>query len=233
MIHKYILFLFSFLFSTIIIPLLFFFLKCFERVFSIKFNWHLNSKILIYYFCGIKHYILSNHRCLFDGPFDSYISNSSIVARKEAVWANTIASLLGFYDKRIVSFSRGLTNRQELFQKIQSHLKVTSYKRILYYPEGTRLLYTELNSASDIKARLKVGLLKSIYQDKQDLPVQLCISSNKDIVFNEKKFIINYGTRVKTEFSSAIYPSEYDDFDKFINKICHDWFELWVNTHLE
>ena len=76
-----------------------------------------------------------------------------------------------------------------------------------------------------------MGLLKSIYESKK-YPVQLCITSNKEDVFNEKKLCVNYNTKIKTCFSDPIHPKDFDSFELFVDKICVEWFESWKITHL-
>ena len=84
----------------------------------------------------------------------------------------------------MIVFNRNNTTRGELFNKIEVNMKSGSAKRVLFYPEGTRLTYNVLAGKDDIKEKLTFGLLKSIYEHK--LPVQLCITSNKERVVNEK-----------------------------------------------
>ena len=110
-------------------------------------------------------------------------------------------------------------------------MKNSKTKKMLFYPEGTRLNFKILKSKDDLKTKLKYGLLKSIFEDKDNLPVQLCISSNKENVFSLKKFSSKYGLTVNTEFSNIIYPKDFDCFEDFIEEIAKIWFIIWKNTH--
>jgi 1-acyl-sn-glycerol-3-phosphate acyltransferase len=237
-----ILFFFNFILSTIFFPIILIFLKTITIFNNINFDWQLNSYIFIYYLCGIKHnikakklikegYIISNHRSFFDFALDPYISKSSIIGRKEAFYSVSFSSILGLLDQRIISFSRGSTSRKNLFNIVKEHRKNSKYKRILFYPEGTRKNYKKLLSANDIKNKLKLGLLKSIYECSENLPIQLCLSSNKEYVFNQKKFSCIYGMKVNTEFSNAIYPSDFKTFENFIDKITNEWYKIWSNLN--
>ena len=76
-----------------------------------------------------------------------------------------------------------------------------------------------------------MGLLKSIYED-QTKPVQLCITSNKENVLNEKLFAVYYNTKIKTCYSKHIDPKSYSTFELFIDQISEEWFECWKITHL-
>ena len=233
------LFFFNFILGTIFFPLIIIFLK---PIFNNIFNAQLNCHIFIYYLCGIKHnikikklikegYIISNHRSFFDFSIDPYVSKSSIIGRKEAFYAVSFFSILGLLDQRIIPFSRGSTSRKELFNTVKKHRKNSKYKRILFYPEGTRKNYKTLSSANDVKNKLKLGFLKSIYECSENLPIQICLSSNKEHIFNQKKFSCIYGMNVNTEFSNAIYPSDFKNFDDFIDNICNEWYKIWSNLN--
>jgi len=83
---------------------------------------------------------------------------------------------------------------------------------------------------SDILSKLKKGLLKEIYERKE-YDVQLLISSNKEIVFNEKNLITNYGTNINTCISRSIHPKNFNTFEDFLNEICILWVDCWERTH--
>jgi hypothetical protein len=176
-------------------------------------------------------YILANHRSWTDFVFDTMISRGTIIGRREAFWAMGFSACLGYLDKRIISFTRGAETRQELFSRIRQHMDITKYKRILFFPEGTRLKYTQLRSADDVKTYLKYGMLKCIYEDKQ-FPVQLQISNNKELVLDEKRMHIQYGMPINTHRSKPIYPNDYATEQLFYDEIAAVWYECWKITHL-
>jgi len=224
-----------------LLPLIFLILYPIFKLLNINDSWKFHPYIILYYILGIKHnvknkyklinkgYVLCNHRSFFDFPHDAYISDSSVLSRRAAALISGIATIYYHYIlRRMVIFKRGSINRKELFIKMKDNLKFNN--RIMFYPEGTRNNYKILHSKEDIKKKLKYGLLKSIYNDKC-LPVQLCISSNKEKVVNEKKLSANYGVTVNTEFSDAIHPINFEKFDDFIDKISDKWYKLWLNTH--
>ena len=175
-------------------------------------------------------YILANHRSWFDFCFDTTMSKASVLGRREAFWAIYFCSWLAYLDNRIISFTRGKETRQELFSRIKEHMNHTEYKRILFWPEGTRLKHTHLKSAEDAKSYLKFGLLKCIYEDKQ-FPVQLQISNNKELVFDEKRLHIQYGVSVNTHRSKSIHAKDFATEDLFYDEIAKVWYECWKITH--
>jgi len=235
-------FILIFILSTIIIPIMFIIIKPFiyiiNKLFktSIKLDWDTNCKLFIYYLCGVRSninnkenilengYFLCNHRCWFDFAYDPYITEASVVGRKEAFWLVTFSYILCKIDNRAISFTRGNTNRINLFNLIKENL--SQKKRIMFYPEGTRLKYKKLNNVEEVQTILKPGLLKSIYEDNVKLPIQLCISHNKENVINEKKLYFKYGITINTEFSKKIYPKNYTTFEEFYNDICEIWFKI-------
>ena len=131
----------------------------------------------------------------------------------------------------MIVFNRGKTRRHKLYKQILNHIEVTNTKRIIFYPEGTRQNYNLLTCVNDIKDKLKYGLLKSIYENNT-YPLQLCITSNKENVFNEKTFAFNYNTKIITCYSKYIHPKNSVTFESFIDKISEEWFECWKITHL-
>lgn len=173
-------------------------------------------------------YMLANHRSFADFAIDPVIADSAIIGRRMAFYAVFWRTILGYPEHRIFSFIRGKENRQELFQRVKNHLTLRS--RILFFPEGTRMKYTHLSSTEELKTYLKYGLLKEIYYDKT-YPVQVQISSNKELVFNEKKLHIQYGVPVKTHRTKAIYPKDYESEQEFYDAIAVEWYNAWVTTH--
>jgi hypothetical protein len=103
-------------------------------------------------------------------------------------------------------------------------------KRTLLYPEGTRMSYKILESKEDIKSKLKIGLIKEIYE-RNEFPIQIVISSNKENVLNEKKLTINRNVTIKSGISKGIHPKDFNTFEDFLDKICLEWFDLWKLTH--
>ena len=69
--------------------------------------------------------------------------------------------------------------------------------------------YLDYLEASDKKDAKFYAAFKN-YLDPENLPVQLCISSNKDLVYNEKKMSCQFGLNVNTEFSNIIYPAQFE-----------------------
>jgi hypothetical protein len=87
--------------------------------------------------------------------------NASIVARGLAYLASTCYSILIYFEDRGIYLHRNKDTRDVIYNKIKNHMKNdnSSSKLIVFWPEGTRLTYTKLNSVDDVKKNLKYGLL--------------------------------------------------------------------------
>jgi 1-acyl-sn-glycerol-3-phosphate acyltransferase len=169
-------------------------------------------------------FILANHRTWCDFAYDPYISKSSMIGRHLAFLAMSFLSLLLMLDQRCIIINRK-DKRDVVFTQIIEYMNSNSLYsgRILVWPEGTRRDYIEL-SLEQTRSIIKPGLLKSIYEYKQ-YPVQLMISKNKEIVFNEQTIKVGLGQTIYTCFSKPIHPSDYKTFEEFFETICQEWFE--------
>jgi hypothetical protein len=180
--------------------------------------------------CG---YILANHRSWTDFCLDPYVAKSCVVGRRMAFVAMNFATCLGLFDGIIISFVRGKETREQLFSRIKSHIEHNdTTQRALFFPEGTRMKYTHLASADELKTYLKYGMLKCIYEDKK-YPVQLQISNNKDTVCDEKKWILNHGIPVHTHRSKSIHPKDFKTDTEFYDEIAKVWYECYTLTHAD
>jgi 1-acyl-sn-glycerol-3-phosphate acyltransferase len=127
---------------------------------------------------------------------------------------------------------------------------------LVIWPEGTRLKYLGLKSPNSIKRRFKPGLLKSIWEDAMATqlnvnnlppfiggceagamdeavqhPVQVMISNNKEVAFNEKKLHIQRGVEIRIVFGEPIYPADYPSFDQFLDAIACEWYMAYQLSH--
>ena len=196
-----------------------------ERAFSIKLHVTSDQPLIE------RGYILANHRSWTDFILDPFVAKSSVVGRMAGFLAVFFGSCLYHADSRIISFRRGIETRQAIFTKMKQHMNHSKYKRILIFPEGSRMKYTYLASADEVKTYLKFGVLKCIYDDKQ-FPVQLQISNNKEKAMDEKRLCVNYGVPIHTHHSKSIHPKDFATEQAFYDEIANVWYECWKITHL-
>lgn len=175
--------------------------------------------------------ILANHRCALDWVLDCFVMKSTGIGRGMAYIASSCMTLLILFEQRGIIMHRGVDKRDGIYSRIVSHIENTNHKRICFWPEGTRNIYTTLSSPEEVGTYLKYGLLKSIYNDKR-YPVQLCISSNKELAFNEKKLHAERGITIRTVISKPIHPIDYNTDIAFYNAIQCEWFDCWVAVHI-
>jgi len=180
-----------------------------------------------------KGFILANHRTLFDGIFDPYMAKATVLGRGLAQFMSFGHYFLRAFDNRTLSMRRGKDTRQTIFASFVKHMN--SYdseytKRILFFPEGTRQKYKTLNSTDEVKSYLKYGLLKEIYLDKR-YPVQLMISSNKELIGSEYTLSVNFGVKVNVRFSKPIHPAKFATEQEFYDEIANVWLDCYQTTH--
>jgi len=175
-----------------------------------------------------KGFILANHRSFTDFIVDTYLTQCAFVCRRLAFLIVIFANIYHYIENGSIIINRKKDSRNSIFHKM------LKYDKVLFWPEGTRLRYTILNSPEDIKKYLRYGLLKEIYYHKV-LPVQLQISSNKELVIDERIFKINKGITVKTHISKPIYPENYNTEQEFYDAIAEKWYNSWiiVNSSLQ
>ena len=203
----------------------------------------------MYYFFGIKHSIerdaepiengfcLSNHRSFFDCILDAYVMKSSIIIRGMSIMVVPFLVLFTYATNVMLMINRGVDHRDAVYAKcadfLASSTELPSHRyrrRITFYPEGTRMSYTELKSEDDLRSKLKFGLLRSIYEAKQ-YPVQISISSNKDAVISEKWLSAQYGVTVRSVISKPIHPKDYTTIEAFFDEIIQTWYRCYHRTH--
>jgi len=235
-------FFYAYLWSVVIVPTACIICKPLHWVYPNKFDLDLCFSHFVYDVLSIKHTIvwnapliergivLANHRCALDWVLDCFVMKSASIGRVMAYVASSCMALLILLENRGIIMRRGVDKRESIYTKVVSHIENTDHKRICFWPEGTRNSYTTLSSPEEVGTYLKYGLLKSIYDDKR-YPVQLCISSNKEIAFNEKKLHAERGITIRTIISKSIHPANFTTDEAFYNTIKKEWFDCWVAAH--
>lgn len=247
-IYKFIQFCFVYVWSALIFPtILIFFAKPIIYFMGLEApcDFQLCAHNFVYTVMGVQHtivkdspliekgFIIANHRGAFDCIIDPYVAESSILGR---VYAHVISVghyFLRAFDNRNLVMRRGKDTRHTIFEKMIAHMN--SYnspytKRVLFFPEGTRQKYNSLKSPDEAKSYLKYGLLKEIYLNKE-YPVQIMISSNKELVVSEHSLSCHFGVQVNTRISNPIYPLKFATEQEFYDEIANKWFDCYQTTH--
>ena len=193
---------------------------------------HLNSNIL--YLNNNKiiesGFILANHRCSFDFIFDPHITKSSIIGRYKAVFYTFFLSILGIIENRVIPMQQ-IFGRGYIFDMTKNHLEkytTNGYnKRITFYPEGARLNHTKIEK---IENCIKPGLLKSIYEYNKK-SIQIIMTKNKEKVYNEFTFDVNYNVNLPIYISNEIKPSDFTTFEEFYKFVCEEWYKIFNDLY--
>ncbi len=196
-------------------------------------------------------FIISNHRSFFDFFWDCYIFKTAMVGRLLAFVSIGFSSIVSYLSNKMIIMIRGVDTRYTVFNKIITFLESNKnytnnyYKNlnVLFYPESTRMSHLKVSNDCHY---LKPGLLKSIWEYSHSIQsltetlkfgkVQICISTNKENVINEKKFFINNVSResptlVKYYIDKEIYPSDFETFDDFYKYIIERWCISWDKAY--
>lgn len=232
----------TYLWAVVVVPTVCIICKPIQWIYPNRFNLDFCFQHFLYDVLAIQHtvvwnapliergIVLANHRCALDLGIDCYLTKSSGIGRGMAYVASSCMALLILLEQRGIIMRRSVDKRDGIYARMVSHIETTDKKRICFWPEGTRNSYTTLSSPEEVGTYLKYGLLKSIYDDKR-YPVQLCISSNKEIAFSEKKLVARRGVPIHTMISKPIHPVDFAVEQEFYDAIKREWFDCWVATH--
>ena len=182
-----------------------------------------------------KGYILANHRSWADFVLDLYLSKSSGISRIMVAVPLGFTGIQSLIENRIIYIRRGKSQATDVLKSMVSLMESKSVDRILFFPEGSRMKYTSLDSPEDLEKYIRKGLLLTTYQYERDrpdpLPFQIQIMSNKEFVVNEKKMILNRGVDVKYILSDPIYPNKFATDELFLAEIRRVWYDCYRLTH--
>jgi len=237
-------FIYIYIVYVVIYPIIYIPFALYYRLKNIPSNYshNITIKLMDYFYSNVNYltqnkvinsgFILANHRCSFDFIFDPYIGKSAVIGRYKAVLSTFFLSLLGIIERRVIPMQRSF-GRTYIFEYAKKTIeysypnKVDSFnKRITFYPEGARLNHMKINSIDDVKSMLKYGLIKSIYEYNKK-PVQIIITKNKEKVYNEFTFDVNFEVELPVYVSEEINPSDFNSSEDFYNHICKLWFDIF------
>ena len=180
--------------------------------------------------------------------WDCYIFKSAMVGRLLAYVTIFLSSIVSYLSNKMIVIIRGVDTRHSVLEKSLKFLKPDGLN-VLFYPESTRLNHLHV---SETYHYLKPGLLKSIWEysntqkknrnqdcsyNQSKLKIQICISSNKENVINEKKFFVNNNiykffnyrepVLVKYYIDKEIYPEDFSCFNDFYEHVISRWCVSW------
>jgi len=168
---------------------------------------------------------LCNHRSWADFFLDVYLTegNSALMSRMMVAVAFPIFITSVAILKGIVLFKRGTIADKEKFNAwLDDKLATSPIPGLLVYPEGHR-------STRPTSLPLKRGMLHYAYSRK--LPVQVIISSGKEVVMSEKTRRAAHGATLVVGYSPVVNASAFSDFNAFATEVQRVWDAMWGDVY--
>jgi len=188
-----------------------------QHLFNVKYTGHTYSDIL-----PTTKAILSNHKSAADFFIDNTVLqwNGTYLSRWGAFLLIPFTATYTYFTRQTFFFNRSNSNKKQIEEIVKTVCKKWN-KPMILYPEGTR-------NQSGKPLPLKYGVIKQLYL--QNIPVQIMNISNKDKVFNEKKWTVNKGVTCNVVISQQYVPSSYDNLDTFIEDITKEFNRIYVSN---
>lgn len=162
--------------------------------------------------------VLCNHRSFGDFLIDSLIvGHCSHLSRFAVIFALPLTALYALATGRVLYFRRDKTRRKALSQLVAQHFKRRDLPLIIY-PEGHR-------NMTNKSLPIKVGALKIAYEGQYVL--QCVITTNKELVLNEKSWSAKRGVTCQIFRSNSLNPKHYPTFEAFLEKAQNLWAQTW------
>lgn len=167
---------------------------------------------------------LCNHRSWGDFFMDQTICNGgAYLSRLLVILGCPMSSLYAYLTHATWFFNRkkGI-DREALGNYIQTQWMARPSKGLIVYPEGTRNLVME-------PLRLKTGVLKMAYDYQR--PVQTVVTTNKELVANEKDMQMQRNVECITSISVVIKPEDFKTFEEFVEAVREQFVETWKDAY--
>eukprot|EP00735_Rhodelphis_limneticus_P012342 TRINITY_DN5584_c0_g1::TRINITY_DN5584_c0_g1_i1::g.9357::m.9357 TRINITY_DN5584_c0_g1::TRINITY_DN5584_c0_g1_i1::g.9357 ORF type:complete len:290 (-),score=29.64,Acyltransferase/PF01553.16/6.7e-06,Acyltransferase/PF01553.16/2.6e+03,TFR_dimer/PF04253.10/0.087,UPF0197/PF05251.7/0.26 TRINITY_DN5584_c0_g1_i1:200-1069(-) len=174
---------------------------------------------------GKKYIWLCNHRGFADFFIDRTLTGQQTAYLSRGLVAAVIPfqSLAALAFDNIWFFNRKKPfDRNQFFDYLTFKFATAPYNGLIVYPEGHR-------QQAPNSLPLKNGCI--LYAFDHGIPIQICISTNKEFVLNEKTFTSAHGLVVRAQYSEVFYPSNYSDAKAYFEAIEKRWFEVWEDVY--
>lgn len=170
---------------------------------------------------------LSNHRSWGDFWVDcALLGGPSFVSRWLVALGIPASAVWGSLSGWLWFFSRGKKRSEGTTKWMQKFLSNCHArcpgKGVVLYPEGTRSLEPK-------GLPLKVGGLVTAYN--LGWPVQIVITTNKEMVTAERAMAIGLGICCVSSVSKPIWPLDFTTSEDFMEKVKSTWQETWDDAY--
>ena len=167
---------------------------------------------------------LCNHRSWGDFFVDQAVCNGgAYLSRYLVIVGVPMSSLYAWVAHSTWFFNRKAgIDRDELARLLAGLWASRPSQGLVVYPEGTR------NQKSE-PLKIKTGVLKMAYDFNK--PVQCVITSNKELIANERNFHVERNVTCITSVSPVIEPSKFKTFDDFIEVVRKSFQDTWADAY--
>jgi hypothetical protein len=181
-------------------------------------------------------YVLANHRSFTDFFTDSYLSNSTVIARGMVLVVCLFVGIQKWVEGRIVFIQRGKSTAASVAAQMIRTMErpQNPIARYIFYPEGTRRQYPTLSGPDELLGYFRKGLLLTLYQHEHkkpradQFPFQIQICMNKELVMNEKKLECTRGVELPYTRGPPLYAADHATDDLFLRAVAEEWFRQYV-----
>jgi len=167
---------------------------------------------------------LCNHRSWGDFFIDQALcGGAAYLSRYMVIPACPGSSLYAWISHSVWFFNRkkGL-DRSELGRYLAQQWELRPGKGLIVYPEGTRNQKKE-------PLKLKTGVLQMAYDYKKQ--VQAVITTNKELMANEKTLTITRNVTCVTSISKPVDPTAFPSFKEFCDEVTRVFEDTWKDAY--
>ena len=163
---------------------------------------------------------LCNHRSWADFFVDQVITGGASYLARLMVWVGTpVSSLYAYMAHSTWYFNRKRGIDRAAFAKfMEDEWAKRPHFGMIAYPEGTRNQLAE-------PLTLKTGVLQFAFEYKH--AVQCVITTNKEVVCNEKSLSMSRNQTVVTCCSDVLDPAQFGSLEDFVKRVREAWVETW------
>ncbi|KAK8791813.1 hypothetical protein WA158_005190 [Blastocystis sp. Blastoise] len=167
---------------------------------------------------------LCNHRSWADFFVDSVaVGGASYLSRLMVIVGVPGPAFVAWMNNFVWFFhrKRGIS-REWLTHFFEEHWKTREQDGCVVYPEGHRFV-------GKGTLKLKTGVLEVAYN--MNVPVQILLTANKEVLLNEKELKFQFGTNLISNTSKVLMPHDYGTKEEWFDAVHKIWDE--VETELE
>jgi 1-acyl-sn-glycerol-3-phosphate acyltransferase len=191
--------------------------KYFRLKYHIHENSHISNRKDHNNYNDHKKIVLSNHKNWSDFFIDAILLHSNACYLAWYPVKFMMYFMPCYSDNHVLYFFQ---NKKDLFKTLDSQFLdcYHHYTNCIAYPEGKRQF-------TNSTCPLKKGLM--YYSYERQIPIQIMITKNKELVLNEYNWTSNKDVSLYTYTSDIFYPSLYPNVHDYIQDIQKEWVRIF------